>query len=130
MNNAAAAPATTTAPATVAGTESEEDTMITTAAAALAAIEDEVAALMNEDEDAFDADLAARHEAALAAVRAESAQVKAVTWVVLAHSTTTRRNLRRVVQATSREDALAQARGYWDAKGARFLIDQVGEAMR
>jgi len=129
MNTAAAAPATTTAPATVAGIESEEDTMITTAAAALAAIEVEVARAMNDDDESFDADLAARHEAALAAVRAESAQVKAVRWVVMGRMLRTNRAVKWAGDATSREDALAQAKAKWAARGGA-MIDQVGEALR
>lgn len=129
MNNAAAAPAATTAPVTRTGQESKEDTMITTAAAvaALEAIEAEVAALMGEDDEAFDEALAARHEAAIAQVRA--ARVRAIhaapsdRWLVIARNLDTRRSLRVEVTAADVAGARELARGHWAAK--RFLIDSI-----
>lgn len=128
MNTAAAAP---TAPVTRTGQESQEDTMIALATAALHEVEAEIAYAMSIDDEAWDADLAARHEAAIAAVRAAAApaQVKAVRWVVMGRMLRTRRAVKWAGDATSREDALAQARAKWAARGGA-LVDQVGEALR
>jgi len=134
MNNAAAAPAplAPTAPATVAGASTQEVTMsaLTAARAAVEAIEAEVHDLMACDDTAFDADLADRHERALAALRAAEAQVtapQAVRWVVEGRRLATRRVLRWAGEATSRADAVAQAQAKW---GAGALVDAAGEVIR
>jgi len=138
MNTAAAAPAATTAPVTRTGHESQEDTMTTlaTAAARLADVEARIADAMASDDEAFDADLAADHRDALAAVRRARAAAElaaqpapeAAKWVVVGRRVATRRAVKWAGLATSRTDALAQARAKWAARGA-VTVDQVGQAL-